>query len=130
MVERPVVEVGHHPPALHHVLELHAGIHPTDAPLDHHGVVATVLRQRVAEAGARLELLVLASEPNGSIGVDLASGAFVRARHPIAAGRVLRPFSVASGELAPGHLFDAAQPELAELTGPLRPTSRSHPNEA
>jgi hypothetical protein len=92
--------------------------------------MATILRQRVAEAGAQLELLVLASEPNGSIGVDLASGAFVRARHPMTAGRALRAFSVASGELAPGHMFDAAQPELAELTGPLRPTSRIHPKKA
>jgi len=92
--------------------------------------MATVLRQRVAEAGAQLELLVLASEPNGSIGVDLASGAFVRARHPVATGRVLRPFSVASGKLALGDMFDAAQPELAELTGPLHPTTRLNPRKA
>ena len=92
--------------------------------------MATVLRQRVAEAGAQLELLVLASEPNGSIGVDLASGAFVRARHPVNNGRVLRPFSVASGELALGDMFDAAQPELAELTGPPRPTARLNPRKA
>jgi len=92
--------------------------------------MATVLRQRVAEAGAQLELLVLASEPSGSIGVDLASGAFVRARHPMVKGRTLRPFAVASGELAPGDMFDAAQPELAELTGPLRPKARLHPKKA
>lgn len=92
--------------------------------------MATVLRQRVAEAGARLDLLVLANESTGSIGVDLASGAFVRARHPMVAGRVLRPFSVASGELAPGDMFDAAQPELAELTGPLRPSTRLNPRKA
>src|SRR5436305_5050946 len=92
--------------------------------------MATVLRQRVAEAGAQLELLVLASEPSGSIGVDVASGAFVRARHPITRGRMLRPFSVASGELAPGDMFDAAQPELAELTGPLRPMARLNPKRA
>jgi len=92
--------------------------------------MATVLRQRVAEAGAQLDLLVLASEPSGSIGVDLASGAFVRARHPVSNGRILRPFSVASGELAPGDMFDAAQPELAELTGPLRPANRLNPRKA
>jgi hypothetical protein len=92
--------------------------------------VATVLRQRAAEAGARLELLVLASDASGSIGVDLESGAFVRARHPIVAGRMLRPFSVASGELAPGDMADAAQPELAELTGPLRPSTRLNPRKA
>jgi hypothetical protein len=90
----------------------------------------TVLRQRVAEAGAQLELLVLASEPSGSIGVDLASGAFVRARHPMLNGRTLRAFSVASGELAPADMFDAAQPELAELTGPLQPRARLHPRKA
>jgi hypothetical protein len=92
--------------------------------------MATVLRQRIAEAGATLELLVLANEPNGSIGVDLESGAFVRARHPMIAGRALRPFSVASGQLAPADMFDASQPELAELTGPLRPTARLHPRKA
>jgi hypothetical protein len=92
--------------------------------------MATVLRQRVAEAGAQLELLVLASEPSGSIGVDLASGAFVRARHPMVNGRTLRAFSVASGELAPADMFDAAQPELAELTGPLQPRARLHPRKA
>ena len=92
--------------------------------------MATILRQRVAEVGAHLDLLVLASEPNGSIGVDLASGAFVRARHPVTAGRVLRPFAVARGELAAGEMFDAAQPELAELTGPPRPTSHLHPRRA
>jgi hypothetical protein len=92
--------------------------------------MATVLRQRVAEAGAQLDLLVLASEPSGSIGVDLASGAFVRARHPVTAGRVLRPFSVATGELALGDMFDAAQPELAELTGPPLPSDRMHPRKA
>ncbi|MBV8162616.1 MAG: hypothetical protein JO265_16990 [Acidimicrobiia bacterium] len=92
--------------------------------------MATVLRQRAATAGARLELLVLASEPSGSIGVDLASGAFVRARHPTAGGRILRPFSVASGELAPGDMCDASQPELAELSGPLRPTARLNPRKA
>jgi hypothetical protein len=36
----------------------------------------------------------------------------------------LRPFSVASGELAAADMADAAQPELAELTGPLRPSTR------
>ena len=60
--------------------------------------MATILRQRVAEAGAHIDLLVLASEPTGSIGVDLASGAFVRARHPVNGSRMLRPYSVARGE--------------------------------
>jgi hypothetical protein len=92
--------------------------------------MATVLRQRVAEAGAHLDLLVLASEPNGSIGVDLESGAFVRARHPVDNHRVLRPFSVARGELAPGDMFDASQPELAEFTGRPRPTVRLNPRKA
>ena len=92
--------------------------------------MATVLRQRVAEAGAQLDLLVLASEPSGSIGVDLESGAFVRARHPVIRGRALRPFSVATGELAPADMFDTSQPELAELTGPLRPTAQIQPRKA
>jgi hypothetical protein len=92
--------------------------------------VATVLRQRVAEEGAQLELLVLATGAGGSIGVDVASGAFVRAHHPVPAGRALRPFTVARGQLAAAEMDDAAQPERAELTGPLRPTGRIHPRRA
>jgi hypothetical protein len=92
--------------------------------------VATVLRQRVAEAGAQLELLVLASDPAGCIGVDLASGAFVRAHHPADGRRYLKPFAVASGQLADADMDDAAEPERAELTEPLRPTARLHPRQA
>jgi hypothetical protein len=105
-------------------------IHPTDGPLVHHCHVATVLRQRVAEAGAQLEFLVLASDPRGCIGVDLASGAFVRAHHPVDERRFLKPFAVACGQLAPADMDDAAEPERAELIGPPRPTARIHPRQA
>ncbi|MCU1449299.1 MAG: hypothetical protein JWP02_1469 [Acidimicrobiales bacterium] len=94
------------------------------------GAMATVLRQRVAEAGAQLELLVLASDPAGCIGVDLASGAFVRAHHPADGGRFLKPFAVAHGQLAGTDTDDAAEPERAELTEPPRPTARLHPRQA
>jgi hypothetical protein len=92
--------------------------------------VATVLRQRVAEVGAQLELLVLASDPAGCIGVDLASGAFVRAHHPVDGVRYLKPFAVASGQLGAIDMDDAAEPERADLTEPLRPTARLHPRQA
>jgi hypothetical protein len=92
--------------------------------------MATVLRQRVEEVGAQLELLVLASDASGSIGVDLASGAFVRAHHPVVRGRALRPFSVASGELARGEMAEPAQPERAELAGPPRPAGHLNPRKA
>src|SRR5204862_4555091 len=74
-------------------------------------VVRTMVRQRVAQAGAQLDLLVLAAEPAGCIAVDVVSGAFVRARYP-ATTRLLRPFQVARGRLAHDEIQDAAQPEL------------------
>ena len=92
--------------------------------------VATVLRQRVVDVGAQLELLVLASEPDGCIGVDLDSGAFVRAHHAPTNGRLLRPYSVATGQLGAPDSFDTLEPERAELVGPLQPTARIHPRKA
>ena len=90
----------------------------------------TVLRQRVADVGAQLELLVLVSEPDGCIGVDLASGAFVRAHHPPGSARLLRPFSVAGGRLGAPYIDDALEPERADLNEPLRPSARLHPRKA
>lgn len=89
-----------------------------------------MLRQRVADVGAQLELLVLVSEPDGCIGVDLESGALVRAHHQPVDGRLLRPFSVASCQLGAPHMLDALEPERAELAGPPRPTARIHPRKA
>ncbi len=94
------------------------------------GDVATVLRQRVADVGAQLELLVLVSEPDGCIGVDLESGALVRAHHPPGDRRLLRPFSVATGQLGAPDMDDVAEPEGAELTAPPKPTARIHPRKA
>src|SRR5205807_9242919 len=91
--------------------------------------VRTMLRQRVAQAGAQLDLLVLAAEPAGCIGVDVASGAFVRARYP-AATRLLRPFQIARGRLAHDEVPDAAQPELVDLTDAPRPAGRLAPRRA
>jgi hypothetical protein len=54
---------------------------------------------RVVVAGAELRLLVLAADVNGCVGVDLDTGAFVRASHP--AGDTLpQPFDVVAAEIA------------------------------
>jgi hypothetical protein len=89
----------------------------------------TMLRQRVAQAGAELELLVLAAEPAGCIGVDLASGAFVRARHPLT-GRLARPFEVVTSRLAHDDGADAAHPELVDLAVAPQPRARLLPRRA
>jgi len=91
--------------------------------------VRTMLRQRVAQAGAELQLLVLAAEPAGCIGVDLASGAFVRARYPVGS-RLLRPFEIAGGRLAHDEQPDVAHPELVDLSGAPRPQGRLAPRRA
>jgi hypothetical protein len=91
--------------------------------------VRTMVRQRVAQAGAQLDFLVLASEPAGCVGVDMMSGAFVRARHP-AATRLLRPFQIARARLAHDDVPDAAQPELVDLAAPPRPVGRVLPRRA
>jgi len=88
-----------------------------------------MVRQRVAQAGAQLDLLVLAAEPAGCIAVDVVSGAFVRARYP-ATTRLLRPFQVARGRLAHDEIQDAAQPELVDLAAAPRPTGRVVPRRA
>jgi len=60
-------------------------------------------------------MLVLAADAGGCLGVDLDSGAFVRARyhgdaHPLA------PFDIASGQIADAnHPIDASRPETVYL---------------
>ena len=73
--------------------------------------------QRVEVAGAELQLLVLAADRAGCIGVDLASGALVRASHPEGGSR-LRPYDVASGRLAEPDDPDWSRPELVTLAAP------------
>jgi len=72
---------------------------------------------RVVVAGAELQLLVLASEASSCVGVDLDSGAFVRASHP-ALDVLPAPFDIVAAEIA-GTVEppDAARPEALELVG-------------
>ena len=78
----------------------------------------SVIPCRTAVAGARLELMVLAAEPRGCIGVDLESGALVRASHP-PADAPLAPFDLAEGEIAPGESpLDLSRPESVQLSAP------------
>src|SRR5437660_2006259 len=79
--------------------------------------------QRVAVAGAELELLVLAADPVGCLGVDIASGAFVRAAHP-PVRECLHPYDVAAGRLADADDPDWSRPELVSLAGPPMRTGR------
>ncbi|MCA1656257.1 MAG: hypothetical protein LC713_00810 [Actinobacteria bacterium] len=85
----------------------------------------TDLRYRVAVAGAELQLLVLALEPDGCVGVDLDSGAFVRALYPGGGRLALSPFDVASvaigGPLDPP---DASRPEAVLLESPPQRVGR------
>ncbi len=70
---------------------------------------------RVLVPGAELRLLVLASDAEGCVGVDLDTGAFVRASHP-AAGEPPEPFEIVAGSIV-GALEppDPARPEALEL---------------
>jgi len=77
--------------------------------------------QRVEVAGAELQLLVLAADRAGCIGVDMASGALVRACHPEGGSR-LRPYDVATGRLAAPDDPDWSRPELVTLAAPPRRT--------
>jgi hypothetical protein len=79
-------------------------------------------------AGAELRMLVLAPEPDGCVGVDLESGAFVRAIHPPAAGEPLEAFDVTTAPIgAPVDPPDTVRPEAVVLAsaperiGSLRP---------
>jgi hypothetical protein len=83
--------------------------------------VRTGVPYRVIVAGAELRMLVLATEPSGSVGVDLDSGAFVRAAHPPAASPPAA-FDVVTAEIA-GRVEppDDARPEAVELArAPVR----------
>ena len=69
---------------------------------------------RTTVPGAELRLLVLASSRRGLIGVDLDSGAFVRAHHPDR--DALAPFEVVTGRIAEGEPFVSPhEPEAADL---------------
>jgi hypothetical protein len=79
---------------------------------------------RVVVPGAELRMLVLAAEFRGCVGVDLDSGAFVWASHPLGTGRPA-PFDVVAAEIAGApEPPDPARPEAIELAQPPRRLGR------
>ena len=88
----------------------------------------TEVRYRVAIAGAELRMLVLAPQPDGCVGIDLESGAFVRAIYPTGGGESLVAFDVTTAPIgAPLDPPDIVRPEAVALArapervGSLRP---------
>lgn len=78
----------------------------------------TEVRYRVAVAGAELRMLVLAPQPDGCVGIDLDSGAFVRAIYPPGDGEPLEAFDVTSAPIgAPLDPPDTVRPEAVALAG-------------
>jgi len=74
---------------------------------------------RVDVAGAELQMLVLAAQPDGCVGVDLDSGAFVRAVYSPADGEPLEAFDVTTAPI--GARFDppdTVRPEAVALAAP------------
>ncbi|MGH9281184.1 MAG: hypothetical protein ACRD12_24250, partial [Acidimicrobiales bacterium] len=85
---------------------------------------------RTVTAGARLRMLVLAAEPKGCVGVDMETGAFVRASHPVA-DELASPFEVVAAEML-GTIEppDAARPEALELVDVPTRVGRLAPKKA
>jgi hypothetical protein len=96
----------------------------TTAP-DFSPVVKDVPRVTVAP-GAVLELLVLAADGSHCAGVDLASGALVRAWSPLPSPTPLRAYDVVAVTLADDAdaVPDPWQPESLVLEGPPEPVRR------
>ena len=90
----------------------------------------TMLPRRVAVAGAQLRMLVLAADTGGCVGVDMESGAFVRAMFPGDADD-LAPYDVAVGEITePSEPVDQSRPESVALASPPRRTGVVTPRRA
>lgn len=82
--------------------------------------VSSTVRTRTAVPGAVVDLWILASGRRGAIGVDLDSGAFVRARYTAPAEEAVRPFEVMSGTVADVQDEpDPTRPEALVLDAPL-----------
>jgi hypothetical protein len=80
---------------------------------------------RVSAPGAEIEILVLASGRRSCVGIDLASGAFVRTHQSLPNRELLPRFTTAIGVLAPATIPPRPeQPEAVDLTGRLEPTGR------
>ena len=76
----------------------------------------TEVRYRVAVTGAELRMLVLAPQPDGCVGVDLDSGAFVRAIYPAAGDEPLEAFDVTTAPIGePVDPPDTVRPEAVTL---------------
>jgi hypothetical protein len=79
----------------------------------------TEVRYRVAIAGAELRMLVLAPQRDGCVGIDLDSGAFVRAIYDPHDGEPLEAFDVTSAPIgAPLDPPDTVRPEAVALDAP------------
>jgi len=76
----------------------------------------TEVRCRVEIAGAELRMLVLAPQPDGCVGIDLDSGAFVRALYPAGGGEQLEAFDVTAAPIGdPLDPPDTVRPEAVAL---------------
>jgi len=95
-----------------------ASIHHFRPRSGQHVVMRADVRFRVAVAGAELRMLVLAPRPSGCVGVDLDSGAFVRAAFPAPADEPFAPLDLVAGEIGdPIDPPDPSQPEAVQLSG-------------
>jgi hypothetical protein len=97
----------------------------TSTAPDFHPVVKDLPRVAVAP-GATLELLVLAADGHHCAGVDLASGALVRAWSPAPADEPLAAYDVVSVtlEMNADAVPDPAEPEALVLESPPAPLRR------
>ena len=76
--------------------------------------------RRADSPGTELHLLVVSVDRDSCAGVDLASGALVRAWSPESVDPRLRPYDVVSATLAvapPGLILDPSQPESVAVAG-------------
>ncbi len=83
----------------------------------------TLAPQRTSRPGATIDLAVLASGRRSTIGVDLASGAFVRSAEP-PRPNLVAPFTVVTGRTVATTIDRPEQPELLQFAHPLEPMER------
>ena len=83
-------------------------------------------RCQEAQPGRELHVMVLATEEQCCAGIDLGSGALVRAWTPVPVDSRLRPYDVVAGTLDTDAdiVPDPAQPEAVVVSGPLEPFGR------
>jgi hypothetical protein len=105
---------------------MNTSIHHFRRPSGQHVVMRADVRFRVAVAGAELRMLVLAPRPSGCVGVDLDSGAFVRAMFPGPVDEPLAPLDLVAGEVGdPIDPPDPSQPEAVQLGAVPRRVGRA-----